>query len=160
MVGCLSDTFVFLGTDASERWERQAFEKYARERFSKGNSWTYKKIQRNVTKVVDGFFVFDEELENQYLGTCRSTGSIIFDGKSLKLAQYSLSVPIPNDIILGFVEQIKSYQVTNKPQVKEIKQEEVKIGHPEKVLFSDNNRFFYQDTKLTVFIINATNDEG
>jgi len=112
MVSCLSDQFVFLGTDAKERWERAPFESYARERFSKNSSWTYKLLKRNVTKVSDSFYIFDESLKNSYLGTCRSTGSIVLQKGSLKLAQYSLSMPVPNDIILGFVDQIKQFEET------------------------------------------------
>lgn len=77
-------------------------------------------IKRNVTKIADGFFIFDEELQNEYLGTCRSTGSIIRNEGSLKLAQYSLSVPIPNDLVLGFVEKIRSFEDSVK-----IKEEKV-----------------------------------
>ena len=51
---------------------------------------------------------FDEDLANANLGACRSTGVLVRDGGRLKVAQYSLSVPIPNDLCLDVVRQIRA----------------------------------------------------
>lgn len=104
----LSTSFVFLGTDATERWEREAFEAYARDRFLKGNTWEYRVLVRHTTKVSDDVIVFDESLHNSNLGICRSTGVLINErsGRGLKLAQYGLSLPIPNDMALSVAQEI------------------------------------------------------
>ena len=40
---------VFLGTDASERWTRDEFRKWAHPYFAKGKAWTYKSMARWIT---------------------------------------------------------------------------------------------------------------
>ena len=70
----------------------------------------------------DGVVAFDEVLDNANLGRCRSTGVIIGG----KLAQYNLSLPVPNELILDVVAKIRqkiellhvdaSIVVVNKPR--------------------------------------------
>ncbi|KAH8061697.1 phosphoglycolate phosphatase [Aureococcus anophagefferens] len=82
----VSSDFVFLGTDATERWDRAAFEACARGRFEKGNGWAYEVLSRRSTARGDVVF-FDEDLANANLGACRSTGVLVRDGGRLKVAQ-------------------------------------------------------------------------
>lgn len=90
---------VFFGTDATERWSRDEFRKYAKPFFDKGKAWTFKAARRNVTFGKDGTTAwFDETLETPHLGPARGTGVIILDGGSWKIAQYHLCVPIPNEV--------------------------------------------------------------
>ena len=117
-----ADAFVFFGTASEERWARDAFLRYARQRFAKGNTWSYAVVARRCEEVSDGVVAFDEVLDNANLGRCRSTGVIIGG----KLAQYNLSLPVPNELILGVVEKIRqtiellhvdaSIVVVNKPR--------------------------------------------
>ena len=117
-----ADAFVFFGTAAEERWARDAFLRYARQRFATGNTWSYEVVARRCDEVSDGVVAFDEVLDNANLGRCRSTGVIIGG----KLAQYNLSLPVPNELILGVVEKIRqkiellhvdaSIVVVNKPR--------------------------------------------
>ena len=98
-----ADAFVFFGTAAEERWARDAFLQYARQRFATGNTWSYAVVARRCDEVSDGVVAFDEVLDNVNLGRSRSTGVIIGG----KLAQYNLSLPVPNEMILGVVEKIR-----------------------------------------------------
>ena len=117
-----ADAFVFFGTAAEERWARDAFLRYARQRFATGNTWSYEVVARRCDEVSAGVVAFDEVLTNRNLGRCRSTGVIIGG----KLAQYNLSLPVPNELILGVVEKIRqkiellhvdaSIVVVNKPR--------------------------------------------
>lgn len=103
LAGLAADSFVFFGTDAEERWERDAFLQYARERFAKGNTWHYTVVSMRCDEIHPGVFAFDEVLDNANLGRCSSTG-VLLRGK---LARYDLSLPVPNDLILGLVEKIR-----------------------------------------------------
>ena len=98
-----ADAFVFFGTAAEERWARDAFLRYARQRFATGNTWSYAVVARRCDEVSDGVVAFDEVLDNANLGRCRSTGVIIGG----KLAQYNLSLPVPNELILDVVAKIR-----------------------------------------------------
>jgi uncharacterized protein (TIGR02246 family) len=88
---------VFLGTDATERWDRDAFRKYAHPHFAKGKAWSFKATRRAVTLGPGGDVAwFDEDLDTPNLGPARGSGVLVRVGKEWKIAQYNLSVPIPN----------------------------------------------------------------
>jgi uncharacterized protein (TIGR02246 family) len=90
---------VFLGTDATERWNRDAFRQYAHPHFAKGKAWTFKSARRDVRISPDGKVAwFDEDLVTANLGPCRGSGVLLYDGNAWKIAQYNLSAPIPNAI--------------------------------------------------------------
>ena len=89
----------FLGTDASERWSVAEFRDYARARFAGGQGWTYRVLERNIERHPNGqVYWFDEVLLNAALGRCRGTGVIVREDGRWKVAHYSLSLLVPNDI--------------------------------------------------------------
>lgn len=90
---------VFLGTDATERWEGDAFKAFARPYFERGQGWTYLPRKRNVSVSEDGRTAwFDELLENEKYGECRGSGVLLRRGERWVIVQYNLSFPIPNDL--------------------------------------------------------------
>jgi ketosteroid isomerase-like protein len=114
--GHLTADAVFLGTDAKERWTRDEFRKWARPYFKKGKAWTFKAARRHVTVSADGKVAwFDEALETANLGPCRGSGVLVLDGKRWKIAQYNLSVPIPNEAFAD-VKKIIEAAGKRKPQ--------------------------------------------
>jgi len=107
----LTDDAVFLGTDATERWTKTEFKHFVEPLFNKGHGWTYKTLERHITvnKKNNSAF-FDELLENKNYGLCRSSGLLYKTEAGWKIAQYNLSVPLPNKIANEIVEQIKAHQ--------------------------------------------------
>ncbi len=90
---------VFLGTDATERWTRDEFRKWAQPYFAKGKAWSFKAVRRNVAFSPDGRVAwFDEVLDTPNLGPARGSGVLVEHDGEWKIAQYNLSVPIPNDV--------------------------------------------------------------
>lgn len=89
---------VFLGTDATERWTVPQFRAYAHPHFAKGKAWTMRATRREITFRGDVAW-FDEDLDSAGLGAVRGSGVLVRDPRSgsWKIAQYNLSVPIPND---------------------------------------------------------------
>ncbi len=89
---------VFIGTDATERWDVGAFKAYAEPHFSKGKGWTYTPIRRNVMFGADGRTAwFDEQLRNEKYGVTRGSGALVLLEGRWRIAHYVLSFPIPND---------------------------------------------------------------
>ena len=89
---------VFLGTDPGERWPVAAFRKWAKPHFDKGKGWTLKAKSRHVFVSPEGTTAwFDEDVESKELGPVRGSGVLSRVGGQWKIAQYNLSVPIPND---------------------------------------------------------------
>lgn len=90
---------VFLGTDGTERWQGQAFRDFVSGHFSKGRGWSYRTTQRNIAVAPDGQSAwFDELLENEHLGQCRGSGTLLLTGQGWKITQYNLSMPVPNNM--------------------------------------------------------------
>ncbi|MSR36554.1 MAG: protein with SnoaL 3 domain, NTF 2 superfamily [Gemmatimonadetes bacterium] len=100
---------VFLGTDASERWTVGEFREYARPYFRPGGGWTYHPRGRHVTFTPDGRTAFfDELLDNSGLGETRGSGVMVHEVGAWKVAQYNLSIPIPNalaDTVVGLIRR-------------------------------------------------------
>jgi endonuclease/exonuclease/phosphatase family metal-dependent hydrolase len=48
-------------------------------------------------------------LDTPNLGPCRGSGVLLLIGREWKIAQYNLSVPVPNDLVGGVVKQIAEY---------------------------------------------------
>jgi len=89
---------VFLGTDATERWDVPAFRAYAHPHFAKGKAWTFRATRRDVTVGDSGVAWFDEALETQNMGPARGSGVLLKDsGGRWKIAQYNLAITIPNE---------------------------------------------------------------
>lgn len=92
-----TDQAVFLGTDATERWDLEAFKKSVHPYFAKGKAWKYRSVRRAVTVSPEGKRAwFDEDLETEKLGPARGSGVLVKEQGRWKIAQYDLSIPIPN----------------------------------------------------------------
>lgn len=113
---------VFLGTDATERWTLEQFKAYATPYFDKGKGWTYRVVHRVVTPSDDGRLAwFDEALMNDKYGKCRGSGVLVRADERIplwtafgkpvrwKIAQYNLSVPIPNELLQEFATRIREH---------------------------------------------------
>ena len=85
---------VFLGTDATERWDAASFRAFAHPFFAKGRAWTMVPSRRHIA--VDGDHAwFDEALETSY-GPSRGSGVLQRIAGAWKIAQYNLTLTIPN----------------------------------------------------------------
>ena len=99
---------VFMGTDASERWDVPTFRAYAHPFFVEDKGWTFTPQSRNVAMHGDVAW-FDEVLESASYGECRGTGVLRREGGTWKIAQYNLTIPIPNALARDFVSRIREH---------------------------------------------------
>jgi len=88
---------VFIGTDATENWNKTQFANFSKPYFDNGNAWDFKTLERNVYVNTTGDFVWFDELLNTWMGTCRGSGVLEKKDKKWKIKHYVLSVEIPND---------------------------------------------------------------
>ncbi len=90
---------VFLGTDGKERWTVPEFRAYAHPRFASGKAWSFRSTRRDLS-VRGDIAWFDEDLATPNLGAARGSGVLVREGGpkgAWKVAQYNLSIPIPNE---------------------------------------------------------------
>jgi len=94
----LAKDAVFLGTDQTERWDVAAFRAYAHPYFAKGKAWSFHAVRRAVTVAASGDTAwFDEDLATERMGPARGSGVVVREDGEYKLAQYNLSITIPNE---------------------------------------------------------------
>jgi len=99
---------VFLGTDINERWSVEEFKSYALPYFQKGKGWTYTPQSRHIYLSEDGKTAwFDEILLNDKFGETRGSGVLINRDGTWKVAQYHLTLPVPNELIETVVKMIE-----------------------------------------------------
>ena len=97
--GLMTEDAVFLGTDGGERWTREQFRTWALPLFKRGKAWSFRATRRSVSLARSGDVAwFDEDLATPNLGPARGSGVLVRTGKEWRIAQYNLSVPIPNGV--------------------------------------------------------------
>ncbi|WP_103191675.1 nuclear transport factor 2 family protein [Formosa algae] len=87
---------VFVGTDASEHWDLEAFKAYSKPHFDVGKAWSFSALERHVYIANATLAWFDELLTTQ-MGVCRGSGVMKLENGSWKVAHYVLSATIPNN---------------------------------------------------------------
>jgi ketosteroid isomerase-like protein len=106
--GAMAPEFVFLGTDATERWDVPAFRSFAHPYFAKGKAWTFVPHDRYVILSPRGDVAwFDEKLDSASYGECRGSGVVRLVNGEWKIAHYNLTIPIPNDLSDAVVKMIR-----------------------------------------------------
>lgn len=89
----------FIGTDATEVWNKKEFMEWAKPFFDKGSAWNFTSLKRNISFSSDGKYAwFDEVLDTQ-MKICRGSGVLEKIGNQWKIKQYVLSATIPNEVI-------------------------------------------------------------
>lgn len=102
-----SDSSIFMGTDATERWTVAEFKPWSKPYFDRGDAWSFEPIERHVYFSDNGRTSwFDEKLDTPNLGPSRGTGVLVKEDTEWKIAHYNLSIPIPNAIADTVVKQV------------------------------------------------------
>ncbi len=95
-----ADDAVFAGTDATERWDKNAFMAWAKPIFDKGAAWNFTAINRNIYFNKSGELAWFDELLNTQMKICRGSGVLIKDtAAGWKIQQYILSTTVPNEVL-------------------------------------------------------------
>lgn len=101
---------VFLGTDATERWDLATFTAYVDEHFRPGAGWAYTPSDRHVILGPDEKIAwFDEKLTSNKYGELRGTGALRRDGDTWRIAHYSMTFTVPNDVGSQVVQLVRAY---------------------------------------------------
>jgi hypothetical protein len=112
--GAIADNGIFIGTDATERWNKKQFLGFAKPYFDKGKAWDFKAYGRTVHVSNDGKFVWFSELLTTWMGVCRGSGILEKTAQGYKIQQYHLSVTVPNDLIRDFITLVANFEKTKK----------------------------------------------
>ncbi|WP_208296285.1 nuclear transport factor 2 family protein [Telluria antibiotica] len=99
---------VYIGTDRSELWRRDAFREWGRKYFEgRQAAWVFHPTRRNVYATPDGTVIwFDELLDTENMGHCMASGVIRRTEAGFEIVHYQLSLAVPNEVakqVLGIV---------------------------------------------------------
>lgn len=105
---------VYIGTDRSELWQRDAFKAWARKYFEgKKSAWSFKATRRNVYTSGDGKLIwFDELLDTANMGHCMASGVIRKTDKGFEILHYQLSMAVPNEVAGQVTELVRKAEAT------------------------------------------------
>jgi hypothetical protein len=91
-----ADSAIFIGTDATEHWTKTEFMKWAKPHFDKKKTWNFKSVKRNIYFGPSPDIVWFDELLSTQMKICRGSGVVVKKNNQWKVAQYVLSMTIPN----------------------------------------------------------------
>ena len=94
--GKMAQGGVFVGTDATEHWDKDAFMAFSRPYFEKGQAWSFTPLERHIYLAEGGQVAWFDELLDTWMQLCRGSGVVVKVGEEWKIAHYVLSMTIPN----------------------------------------------------------------
>ena len=100
---------IFIGTDATENWQNDAFRAFSKPYFDKGKAWSFTPIQRNIYVSEDNSIAWFDELLDTQMKICRGSGVMKHEDDKWKVAHYVLSIAIPNDNVSEVVKIKKEF---------------------------------------------------
>lgn len=115
----LTEDAIYIGTDATENWNKTAFKAFAKPYFDKGKAWDFKPLQRHVFFSKDKKTAWFDEVLDTWMKICRGSGVLVKVGKEWKIQHYVLSATIPNENI---DEVVKIKTPIEEAQIKKLQQ--------------------------------------
>lgn len=94
-----ADESTFIGTDATEVWDKKAFMVWAKPYFDKKKTWNFTSLKRNIYFSKDGKLAWFDEILDTQMKICRGSGVVEKINGAWKVKQYVLSVTVPNDVV-------------------------------------------------------------
>lgn len=89
----------FIGTDATEVWNKKEFMIWAKPHFDKKKTWNFTLLKRNIYFSKDGKLAWFDELLDTQMKICRGSGVVEKINGTWKVKQYVLSVTVPNEVV-------------------------------------------------------------
>lgn len=94
-----ADESTFIGTDATEIWNKKEFKIWAKPYFDKKKTWNFTSLKRNIYFSKDGKMAWFDELLDTQMKICRGSGVLEKINGTWKVKQYVLSMTVPNDVV-------------------------------------------------------------
>ncbi|MDN3693908.1 nuclear transport factor 2 family protein [Chryseobacterium tructae] len=94
-----ADESTFIGTDATEVWNKKEFMVWAKPHFDKKKTWNFTALKRNIHFSKDGKLAWFDELLDTQMKICRGSGVVEKINGQWKVKQYVLSMTVPNDVV-------------------------------------------------------------
>ncbi len=108
---------VFIGTDPSERWTVDEFQRDVASAFQRESAWDFTAYDRQLDYSDSGDVVWFDELLDTWMGICRGSGVVEkVDGRWV-IKHYQLSVTVYNDDIQEFLKMAPKKEDSSKIRI-------------------------------------------
>ena len=104
--GSMTPDGIYIGTDASERWERDEMKEWSKKYFERESAWTFTPTSRNIRFSEDEKIGWFDEMLDTWMGPCRGSGVVIMTEDGWKIQHYHLAIAVPNEQVDGYLELI------------------------------------------------------
>lgn len=101
---------VYIGTDKSELWHKDAFKTWAKPYFDRKSAWAFKATKRNVYSSADGKIVWFDELLDTQMGPCQASGVLRKTDQGFAIEHYQLSMAVPNEVGKSVTDLIAQHE--------------------------------------------------
>ncbi len=112
---------IFIGTDATENWNKSEFQNFSKPHFDKGSAWDFSTLERNIYITENGETAWFDELLETWMGICRGSGVMVREDGDWKIRHYVLSVTVPNDNINEIIKVNREIDSTLIDSIRHIK---------------------------------------
>ena len=100
---------VFIGTDAEENWQHDAFIAFSKPYFDQGKAWSFSTLERHIYLGEKGKTAWFDELLDTQMGICRGSGVLKVKDGNWKIAHYVLSIAVPNENVEALTKMKKKH---------------------------------------------------
>lgn len=94
-----ADSAIFMGTDATERWNKHEFATWSKKFFDRGKAWNFTSVKRTIYVDAGAQFAWFDELLSTQMKICRGSGVLQRVNGEWLILQYTLSATIPNSLM-------------------------------------------------------------
>ena len=105
--GTMSADGIYLGTDATEKWQRDVMKEWSKKYFEQDSAWDFKANNREVYISKNKKTAWFDELLDTWMGTCRGSGVLRKTEEGWELVHYNLAVAVPNDTVNDYIKLLK-----------------------------------------------------
>ncbi|HLN96612.1 MAG TPA: nuclear transport factor 2 family protein [Flavobacterium sp.] len=117
-ISTMTEDGVFVGTDATEHWDRKAFWEFAKPYFEKKTAWDFKPLQRHIYLSADGKIAWFDEVLDTWMQLCRGSGVLLKQPNGQwKIAQYVLSMTVPNEVANDVIKVKTDFEVKQRERM-------------------------------------------
>jgi hypothetical protein len=100
---------IYIGTDRSELWDRDAFRAWAHDNFvNKHKGWAFHATRRNVYASLDAKTIWFDELLDTQMGHCMASGVLRKTATGFEILHYQLSLAVPNPAMNDVMGVVKA----------------------------------------------------
>ena len=118
----MTEDGVFIGTDATENWQNEAFRAFSKPYFDKGKAWSFTSVERNIYVGDTGKTAWFDELLDTQMKLCRGSGVLKKENGQWKIAHYVLSIAVPNENVEELIKLKQEKDSLLLLELKELKQ--------------------------------------